>query len=462
MKKFLFLLTILSLGFLSNAQITKGYLKYDTTYVEKNNGSSNAELVIENSTRNVQDGVLVNTGNGRTKFKTINAGGLGFGSTELFKLEPNSLTSNIIPYTKAGATSTATFTSVGPYDQIAVGGDATSYIKFTNRQFSMGEVVIKLTVKIDSLGTVPLLGIEEDHVGGDGVYSNFGQGNTKAYINLLTGVITTSGVTMTNSINSLTSGVVAGDIVDIYYSRLTASYYHFKVIKRGLGKETSASYNYNVPHADNAWATPSNQHCYQGIIIAGGKYTILEYKVSSPYARPKVLMIGDSFSSGSRIPRSDGFDGQLNSRWGYKCVLGGASSCMLSGMIACSEDIEKMKPQYVMVFEFLDGVFYGYSDSTNGNFATFDVKFKKLVDIIRSAGARPIFVITGPINIIDPTGSKGVKFYNYLKSAFPSDLLLDMRSYGAITTDASNFHPNGAYYAKMVTEFLKMVKDNNL
>lgn len=59
---------------------SKGYIRYDSVYIQKIGG--NGELILENGTRNVTGGVLTNMGGGRTQFVTPTSGGQNFGQKD--------------------------------------------------------------------------------------------------------------------------------------------------------------------------------------------------------------------------------------------------------------------------------------------------------------------------------------------------------------------------------------------
>src|SRR5206468_10517985 len=123
----------LSFGFLADAQVSKSYIRADSVILQKNGG--NSELIIQNGTRAVTDGVLANKGNGTTEFRALNKfNTLGEGSTELFRLPSAGLATNTVSNVKSGGATSATYSTVGPYDQIAIGGDASNLIEFNGKQ----------------------------------------------------------------------------------------------------------------------------------------------------------------------------------------------------------------------------------------------------------------------------------------------------------------------------------------
>jgi hypothetical protein len=381
------------------------------------------------------------------------------GGTDIFQLPANGITTGLTTFTKYGAAASSTVTAVGAYDQIKViGGDATSIFELDQRQFALGESIIRLKVKIDSLGANPLLGIKERDVP-SGVYSNWTGFDYSGSVSLLDGHWTipaySRGATVDSSNNFYGVPLAVGDVVDIVYHKIYAGFHRIIIYKNGLLMKSSFA-NINCLAADGGGG---DNHCFEGFIMADGKYTILNYSIKSPYSNPLLAIIGDSLGSGARIESINTLQGWFNRLTPYKCALMGGPSSYLAGALACEEDVIKVRPKYVLMMLNLDGIWQDFCNPTNGNYATWDKEFKRYVSNIRAAGAIPIFPqYTSTALVLSATNC--LHWNDYLDAQFPGSLRLDLRG-KTFTYDGTAFHFDSNTNKMIVGELIKILQADN-
>lgn len=385
------------------------------------------------------------------------------GATLLYDLPANGINMNIVPMTKYGAAASSTITSVGGYDQITVpGGDATSVFEFANHQTAMGELIISFKVRIDSLGAAPRLGIQERDVP-SGTYSNWSGFNYNGSVDLLNGHWTvpaySRGTINSDSVNGFHNRPVeVGDVVEIVYHKIYGTLHEIEIIvTKPSGFEYRTSFARNICFAADGGS--GDNHCYEGIVIADGKYTILGYKRSSPYANPFLAIIGDSLGSGARIGYSDQLVGWWNKLTNYRCALMGGPSSYLAGAQACINDIIKMRPKYVLISLWLDGAYGHKADPSDPGYAAFDSSFKRYISVIRSIGAKPIFQkVTSTAVVLGVTEAN--IWTAYIEAQFPTDLCLDLRG-KTFTYDGTGFHFSSASNKMIIEELIKLLQSIN-
>jgi hypothetical protein len=363
-------------------------------------------------------------------------------STEfrMFTLDKGVLADSLDPaIVKNGAMSTATITKQGDYDRIAVtGGDATSYFTL-GRQFTLDNYIVRVRVKINSIGTAPLLGFKGIWPGS--TYSNFNNPQPSGYANLTTGALTTSvnGDTLVSSYNGWSGTVVANNIIEFTIERNIHRDTKYTISKlNATGIEVSDTY-----YTKNVSADSCVTHGIFAITLADGDYTLLDVSVEHLEAhRPLLLTVGDSISVSVRIPESDSFTSKFKSKQPYQAANVGAGSCLLKGMLASVWQVLRLKPKYLAIFNYLDAIYFDYSNTTSGSYATWSADFEKYRSLIIANGITPIWCYPKTLPILDPTGSKAVHFTTYLSTNHPTDLVVTLES-SEVHVDGTGFHLNG-------------------
>lgn len=133
MKKIVLLVSSIIIAVTSFSQ-TKGYLKYDSTFIQKDGG--NAELILKSSTRDTL-GFLANVGGGVTKFKTITAA---------------DITSGILPATRGGTGLNA----IGaPFQVLSVNGAGTA-LTYTTPMYATALAYSSDTLSLSRNGAITL------------------------------------------------------------------------------------------------------------------------------------------------------------------------------------------------------------------------------------------------------------------------------------------------------------------
>lgn len=377
-----------------------------------------------------------------------------FSYTKLFEAPKGFLAASIGSFSKTGAMSTATITSVGQYDKVSVtGGDATSRIRFDNHT-SINEVIFKLKIKVTALGTTPLVGLVLSDVP-SGTYSNFTSPDLVEYVNLLTGVITGTGedASPTITTDNQFGTAVVGDIVEVIFRYDFNNVLEFSV-SRGIDNYTTWRKLVYAGRANEANAP--NIHGTPQIILADGDYLILDFHVATPVTeRPKIMIVGDSFGAGSGVDKPRSVRGHLEKKIPYGVACNAGPSAMLAGVQATVHEVLALRPEYAIFIAILDGMFYDYSNPSNPNYTSYKARLRRYINQLKMAGIKPIFfkITSNPIL----PAIQCTRYSTLVDTEFPGELVLDMRGY-AWTYDVSGFHPSGVANEAIADALIQLLK----
>lgn len=339
--------------------------------------------------------------------------------------------------TKNGAMTSAVISKQGDYDRIAVtGGNATSYL-ILDKQSTLNQFSIILRVKINSIGAAPLLGLQGIWPGL--TYSNFNNAQYFGYVNLATGVITATSAGTNTSYNGFLGTVLPNDIIEIRLDGdfLVGSTLTIKKIS-GFTGEVSMDQTIKSPTADG-WVF----HQVLSIIMADGDYTILQYIVNhTDTFKPKICVVGDSMSSGVRIVKADSVIGKFKAKLPYRASSIGAGSCLTKGSLATIYEALNIYPEYMVIFFYLDPIYYDKANPANGSYATFSADFARYVNTIKEQGIKPIFIHPQTWAILDPSGVKCAFYTTFLNTFYPTERTIFLSS-SELFYDGTGFHYNG-------------------
>jgi hypothetical protein len=376
----------------------------------------------------------------------------------VYKMPEGNLTNLYDPMVSALVTPTITLED--RYDQVVVAGSTIdSYIRFT-KQISYAKMAFRLKVRVDALGaTAPLIGVRGIWPGAS--FSNFGNRMYHAAVNLATGVVIeeshspTVGEIYTD--NAWSGTAVVGDIIEleyeldyIYGAKLTA----YKA--NNTGGEVSVRRRFRNP--TGSVSNGSSFHTHPAIILADGTYTVLDFEILTfDSVKPKILIVGDSMGGGERIFYNQTVMGHLNSKIPNRTASTAASAMLLSGMNATLYQVLQLKPQYALIFHYLDPLFVGKTANPgNAGYAAWDTSFKRYINILKTYGITPIFV--HPESWTFLASAADCQFYtDWLNTNYPTEGKIFVPT-SQIVYDATTFHYASAtneYIAEQVIAYLK-------
>ena len=338
--------------------------------------------------------------------------------------------------TKSGALASATFTKDGDYDKVAVvGGDVNSYFTF-GPQTTMANMRTKLKVLVNSIEATPLLGFRGIWPGG--TFSNFNNTQPSGYVDLTTGAWTIQGEGSNTNYNGVLGTVSAGDIIEITQdlNHLRGATYTFAKLNNTNGEVST------IVTTKSVGSDGTVKHAYPAIIMAGGDYTILDASIYFLDAqRPKILTVGDSMSVGVRIAESASVTAYFKAKQPYEAANIGAGSVLITGMLASIWQVIKLRPEYLVIFNFLDPIFYGRANPASGDYATWTANFQRYVSIIKSFGVKPIFVHPETWTFLG-NATACAYYETFLNATYPSDIKIKVLN-SEIFYDGTGFHYAG-------------------
>ena len=380
----------------------------------------------------------------------------------LYKMPMGNLTANFDTMVKSGAMSSATIALDDGFDNIIVGGsDQNSYIQFPFI-LTHNRVIYRMRVRVDAVGgTAPILGFRNIWPGG--TYSNFSNPQFYCYFNLATGALTTTttGTTLQASYNGWLGTVAAGDIVEleIQYEYMKPRIVKMTKVGDILSGEVSSQVRLKNSASDGDWA----QITHPAIIMADGTYTLLDYELISLDDRPFFLIDGDSMGCSVRVPYEGSLVGHLNAKLPYTAACMAAGTKRTEGHLATLWEVVRLKPKYLIIFNYLDALFPNYADPANGSHATWSANFNRYVDTIKGLGITPIFVYpeTWAPGILGANATVCGHYETYLNTNYPTDLKVKVLT-SESTYDSTGFHYSTTANGIIADKILTLMETNNL
>lgn len=363
----------------------------------------------------------------------------------LYKMPAGNFTNNIDTMTKSGAMSSATISLDDGFDNVIVAGsDQNSYIQFPFI-LTQTRCIYKLRVRVDAVGATPLIGFRNIWPGS--TYSNFNNPQFYGYFNLLTGVVTTTtgGTTTVMDYNGWQGAVGVGDIIEleIKYEYMRPRIFSITKVSDVLTGEISTRRQLKSQFADGDWS----QITHPAIIMADGTYTVLDYEVFSLDSEPFFLIDGDSMGCGVRTTYEDSIVGKLNTKLPYKTASIAAGTKRTLGHLSTLWEVIKLRPTYIIIFNYIDSLYPNQADPANGNHATWSVDFQRYINTIKALGITPIFIYPETWTFLANATQCGY-YETYLNTTFPSDLKVK------VLTSESFYDGTGFHYAGATNEII--------
>lgn len=354
-----------------------------------------------------------------------------------YRLPDGAFTNNLIGAQKNGALTTATLALDNGKDKLTVtGGDVNSYITL-GRQFSLQNYRLRVRLLLHSLEATPLLGFRGIWPGG--TYSNFNNAQYSAYVNLLTGVMTTTNIGTQDTYNGVTTPVAAGNIVEFEVEGNFEKQRRFIFRKcNSVTGEVSVETRTKLVSSDG-----DVYHSIHALILAGCSATVLDLSLDilSP-GLPVIGVEGDSMGGGVRIPFSDSIRGMLEAKLPIVTFGSSAGSKYLAGGFATLDQVVFMRPKYLVMMYYLEGCFSGFANPANGSYATWTASYIRYVSILKALGITPIFVCPQTWAILDPSGVNCAFFKTFLDTTFPGDIRIFLTA-SELFYDSTGFHYSG-------------------
>lgn len=377
---------------------------------------------------------------------------------ELTRVYPGVVSGSLESVTTNGALATATITKVGNFDQFAVtGGDHTSYIQFNKLSTQDNRVVLKARIKCISVGaTTPYIGI-----GFRGLNLTHDTTGTIWYsqmiVNLLTkSVLHRNGTGGTNVCTvTSSSGTLAanGDTLELtlWYDYAT-SQIRLTVVNVDTSEFTSAFRTVNT-NALNIQTRLLN------LILTDGTYLVYDYKaLSSVPKEPLLGVMGDSYACGNNLATNTVAHYLVSQALPEKDVVcvAGNGAYQISMAQYQLQDILKLRPKYVLLFQILN-VYWGFFDDGDANQTEFDTNMNKILNGITSYGGIPILVkwqTTG--GYVNGNSAAWNTKVTSIQTSYPTTLILDLSGQALQLNDAS--HPNAADNVKISKQIVELLK----
>jgi hypothetical protein len=356
-------------------------------------------------------------------------------SVLLYSMPPGNLTDVFDPVTKAGQMATAVITKPTNFDNIVVGSSANpenSYV-FANQQINaVNKYTVRVKFRINSIGANPRLGVRPIFAGAP--YCNSDNGNFWMYANLINGAITSNAVTIVDSFNNVQNSVAAGSIVTIEYEMLSLNNYRFTYRLNGNLNEVSVL-GRSYPDGSNT----NNVLSFPAIIMEDGDYDFLEWNICADIpVGCKALIDGDSMGSGFRANGNQRIVSYLQARLPFNCESKAGPGIVTAGIVAAQYQLLQLKPQYVLLFCYIDSIFSAWSNPANPNYATYNGFITGYVNLLRQIGAKIIFVHPETWDGLGNAAQCQV-YTDYLNNQWPDELKLFVPT-AQIVYDSSGFH----------------------
>lgn len=362
---------------------------------------------------------------------------------------------NFDQLTKSGAAVGGNFSSDGGHDFIEViGGDATSYFHFPFI-VTLNRCCYRMRFHINELFVNPILGFTNVWPGG--TYSNFNNPQYMAYFNLSTGAVTASGTgEVTNaSFNGFLGSLADGDIIEL---ELRHEYMRKRVVSmkkiNGNTGEISVITQTKNPGSDGSWASIT----HPGVIIADAAVKLLSYEIFSLDEEPYILIDGDSMGQSVRVAYSATTDSVLNAnaRLVTACIAAGTKKT--KGHLATLWQVQKLQPQYLVLYNYLDALYPNQADPANGGHAAWAADFERYVNTVKGLGIKIIFVYPETWTFLANATQCGY-YETYLNTTFPADLKLKIPN-AQIAYDGTGFHYAGSTNTYIAKQLIQLIKND--
>lgn len=375
-------------------------------------------------------------------------------SLVVYRMPNANLVNQFDKFTLAGAMTSAVITNVGGYDNIVVGGsDFNTYIRFDN-QNSFNDFTYKIKVRIDAIGvTAPLLGIR-------GIcptvptYAVSCSVNSRmyGYVNLLTGVISDNleGTAVTQ--NSWATAAIVGDIIEIEHTINYLKGSQFVAYKSNQNGQIST-----LTRTKTTTTTSRYPQAHPSIIMTDGTYTLLDFSIISPEYKPKILVTGDSMSTGVNILYDDSIKGKLGSKIPFRVSCTGASSQMVGGLLANIWAVLALQPEYVLIVTYVQPLLQGAANPDNVNYAAWNAQFTTYIGMLKSLGCRVVFVHPEQWDSVATPPNAAAYYTTYLNTNYPNDIKIYVPNSEAVY-DSTGFHyagPTNGYIADQLIQAIE-------
>lgn len=371
--------------------------------------------------------------------------------TPIHKVEAGSISRQTQPVVLNGAMSSAFIGNDFQNDIISVGtGDENSWIRFSDRLSTIQSTTIRLRIKVDSMGANALLGIRL--INAPLQFTSYVFGDRFFYFNMQSRsfVSSTYGNGDTATSNSI-AAIAAGDVLELTLERLVGDQVQFSLKKEGLtGEAFTFRASYNTPGDDNPHPV------FPAIILTSGTYKILAYEeVTRQPVKPLVMLNGDSMGAGYSVAKDNTIFSYLKTKMPYPVASNAASACKLTGSIAAFPEIAQLQPSYLVMFNYLEPLFYGYANPANAEHAAFLARLKSYIARLKAIGCKPVFVKVASWPVSSTTLCN--QWSTMIDTYFPSELVLDLRSVN-YQYDATTYHyaaPTNELIANMIISLLR-------
>ncbi len=394
------------------------------------------------------------------KIRDVNNGG----DVVYYQIPSNFLSQSIETVSKNGAFSSAVVTAVGPYDKVAVtGGDNTSYVTLSNVPHTCTRIRYFLKLQVDTLGATPLIGIQlTNSPGTEDTNTSF----TTTYVNLSTGVVTrlASGFASDNLVSYNSGGTFAttNSILTIEYVRDSYNGSESFSVRNPVQGTFIESTFLGTIMADGSNDGFSSSIRIPSIILAGGTYTILDFKMMPISPRgPKLMIIGDSVGIGYNILPAQAITNDLINAIPYNisqnCGLGQYIYSIARSNV---QEVIAQKPEVVVCFFYLS-LFYGEFIASSGSHAAYMTAFNSIMNSIIGCGGIPV-LIQPPSWPLDNGNTPAWNIFVTQQAAlFPGTLILNLQN-TVPTYDSSGYHPDPTYYTTITNAIVSLLQTNGL
>lgn len=362
----------------------------------------------------------------------------------LYRMPDGNLNDGFDPYILGGSMTSSLFSKSFGFDTFEITGSGVSFFFINNKQGVNNRVSYKARVKVNAVGDGFILGLYNVWPGF--TYSNAANFPMNAYSDA-TGSITMFPATAIQlAYNGFSGSIVAGDIIDMELTR--DSYYSasFSLTRNSLTGEVTSRSRFK-----DVFSNPTNLHCFPGMLLGSGSFTILDFSVYTNDPRNiKVMIIGDSLGSGAAIPYEHSLLYFLEREMPYNVSSLASVSVLTKGLLASLWQLDHYKIEYLVIFSILDPAFTGYANPASPNFNAWSNDFQRYISSVKQKGITPIFFTPQSVQgIADQTAC--LYYTNYLNTNYPSDIKI------YLPDASSSYDSTGNHYARSTNLYLSQL-----
>jgi hypothetical protein len=418
-------------------------------------------------TTNASDLLSTNTDNtSYEKSDRIYTPVVPLGSIIYHQIEAGAITDNLIPYTKAGAISSATITKSGNFDSIAVtGGTNTSILHFDDKFICDTQAVIRISVIVTNLNADGSTGTSKIGLGTTGVQNTGDTGtaiNHYSFFDVIgkTGVVRGGQTEVASSVTSSGGTLVAnGQILDLEFRNdLELGLSILYIVNRSTG-EFAVSKSSNASAIDLGMANGKLR-----VMLTNATYTILSLSVSSSGPRNSIIhVLGDSMANSYNTLSNQTLVGRFRSINPLPIIVSSGNGAYWKTIATLQmQEVFKIQPKYVLIMSILPLGNTAY-DPLDAQYAAFIADFNSVMSGIISYGGVPILTKWGASNFYGPTiGNAWNAFLDDQKlNSYPTMQFLDLTQFPTLQYNDFFGHPSSSDWVVIASEVDKVLKTLN-